>query len=253
MGYENWLGSSVESARGRRLERPSGRSWRDNARGHRLDRLLGARWALTLKTPFSEVGSAAVALELYAPRSCEPSRRPFGRRAAPRSRRHQRCAAPDVRHPTGAVAGRRGIAVHARAERVVEKARRSRRTSSSATPPTSLRDGSSTSGAHGRREAIQAVAFERSPPTTCPTVSSRRSPPTRRWPQPVPRTPMARTCARPRWTPRRVVTIRAYVAVDDIGNVVNPMIVEGQVTAGSPRASPSASTKQAVYDSEGNW
>jgi aerobic carbon-monoxide dehydrogenase large subunit len=43
-----------------------------------------------------------------------------------------------------------------------------------------------------------------------------------------------------------------YVAVDDCGNVVNPMIVEGQVHGGIAQGIAEAMYEEAVYDEEGN-
>ena len=48
------------------------------------------------------------------------------------------------------------------------------------------------------------------------------------------------------------VKIRKYVAVDDIGNVVNPLIVEGQVHGGLAQGIAQALYEEAVYDEEGN-
>jgi carbon-monoxide dehydrogenase large subunit len=48
------------------------------------------------------------------------------------------------------------------------------------------------------------------------------------------------------------VTIRSYVAVDDIGKVVNPMIVDGQVHGGLAQGIAQALYEDAVYDDEGN-
>jgi len=48
------------------------------------------------------------------------------------------------------------------------------------------------------------------------------------------------------------VTIRSYVAVDDIGKVVNPMIVEGQVHGGLAQGIAQALYEEGVYDDEGN-
>ncbi|HEY9523787.1 MAG TPA: xanthine dehydrogenase family protein molybdopterin-binding subunit [Thermopolyspora sp.] len=47
-------------------------------------------------------------------------------------------------------------------------------------------------------------------------------------------------------------TIRSYVAVDDVGNVVNPLIVEGQVHGGIAQGVAQALYEEAVYDTEGN-
>ncbi|MCW2877009.1 MAG: xanthine dehydrogenase, molybdenum binding subunit apoprotein [Sphaerisporangium sp.] len=46
--------------------------------------------------------------------------------------------------------------------------------------------------------------------------------------------------------------IRLYVAVDDVGKVVNPMIVEGQVHGGLAQGIAQALFEEAVYDAEGN-
>ena len=49
-----------------------------------------------------------------------------------------------------------------------------------------------------------------------------------------------------------MVTIRSYVAVDDVGKVVNPLIVEGQVHGGIAQGIAQALYEEAVYDDEGN-
>jgi carbon-monoxide dehydrogenase large subunit len=48
------------------------------------------------------------------------------------------------------------------------------------------------------------------------------------------------------------VTIRSYVAVDDVGTVVNPMIVDGQVHGGVAQGIGQALYEEAVYDDAGN-
>jgi aerobic carbon-monoxide dehydrogenase large subunit len=48
------------------------------------------------------------------------------------------------------------------------------------------------------------------------------------------------------------VTIRSYVAVDDVGKVVNPLIVEGQVHGGIVQGIAQALFEEAVYDDDGN-
>src|ERR1700691_3826311 len=48
------------------------------------------------------------------------------------------------------------------------------------------------------------------------------------------------------------VKIRSYVAVDDIGSVVNPLIVEGQVHGGLAQGIAQALYEEAVYDDDGN-
>ncbi|MBA0127455.1 molybdopterin-dependent oxidoreductase [Haloechinothrix sp. YIM 98757] len=47
------------------------------------------------------------------------------------------------------------------------------------------------------------------------------------------------------------VRLRSYVAVDDVGNVVNPMIVEGQVQGGLAQGIAQALFEEAVYDETG--
>jgi carbon-monoxide dehydrogenase large subunit len=47
------------------------------------------------------------------------------------------------------------------------------------------------------------------------------------------------------------VQLRAYVAVDDCGNQVNPMIVEGQVHGGIAQGIGQALFEEAAYDEEG--
>jgi carbon-monoxide dehydrogenase large subunit len=48
------------------------------------------------------------------------------------------------------------------------------------------------------------------------------------------------------------VTLRSYVAVDDVGKVVNPLIVEGQVHGGLAQGIAQALYEEAVYDDDGN-
>jgi carbon-monoxide dehydrogenase large subunit len=48
------------------------------------------------------------------------------------------------------------------------------------------------------------------------------------------------------------VSIRSYVAVDDAGTVVNPLIVEGQVVGGIAQGIGQALFEEAVYDDDGN-
>jgi aerobic carbon-monoxide dehydrogenase large subunit len=48
------------------------------------------------------------------------------------------------------------------------------------------------------------------------------------------------------------ITLRSYVAVDDVGNVVNPLIVEGQVHGGLAQGIAQALYEEASYDEGGN-
>jgi carbon-monoxide dehydrogenase large subunit len=59
-------------------------------------------------------------------------------------------------------------------------------------------------------------------------------------------------CATEVDTETGMVTIRSYVAVDDVGKVVNPLIVEGQVHGGIAQGIGQALYEEGVYDDEGN-
>jgi carbon-monoxide dehydrogenase large subunit len=48
------------------------------------------------------------------------------------------------------------------------------------------------------------------------------------------------------------VDVRKYVAVDDVGRVVNPLIVEGQVHGGIAQGMAQALFEEAIYDADGN-
>jgi aerobic carbon-monoxide dehydrogenase large subunit len=48
------------------------------------------------------------------------------------------------------------------------------------------------------------------------------------------------------------VTIRSYVAVDDVGTVVNPLIVDGQLHGGIAQGIAQALYEEAAYDADGN-
>lgn len=59
-------------------------------------------------------------------------------------------------------------------------------------------------------------------------------------------------CAMEVDTETGMTRIRSYVAVDDVGKVVNPLIVEGQVHGGIAQGVAQALFEEAVYDTEGN-
>jgi aerobic carbon-monoxide dehydrogenase large subunit len=48
------------------------------------------------------------------------------------------------------------------------------------------------------------------------------------------------------------VDLRRYVAVDEIGNVINPMVVDGQVHGGITQGIAQALWEEAIYDEDGN-
>jgi carbon-monoxide dehydrogenase large subunit len=49
-----------------------------------------------------------------------------------------------------------------------------------------------------------------------------------------------------------MVELKQYVAVDDVGKVVNPLVVEGQVHGGVAQGIAQALFEGAVYDDDGN-
>ena len=49
-----------------------------------------------------------------------------------------------------------------------------------------------------------------------------------------------------------MVKIRKYACVDDVGTIVNPLIVEGQVHGGLAQGIAQALYEEAVYDADGN-
>src|SRR5581483_1345411 len=48
------------------------------------------------------------------------------------------------------------------------------------------------------------------------------------------------------------VKLARYIAVDDCGNQINPLIVEGQIHGGIVQGAAQALWEEAVYDGEGN-
>ena len=48
------------------------------------------------------------------------------------------------------------------------------------------------------------------------------------------------------------VDLRQYAAVDDCGNQINPLIVEGQIHGGIVQGAAQALWEEAVYDADGN-
>ncbi len=59
-------------------------------------------------------------------------------------------------------------------------------------------------------------------------------------------------CAMEVDTETGMVTIRKYACVDDVGKIVNPLIVEGQVHGGLAQGIAQALYEEAVYDEDGN-
>jgi carbon-monoxide dehydrogenase large subunit len=59
-------------------------------------------------------------------------------------------------------------------------------------------------------------------------------------------------CAMEVDTDTGMVTIRKYASVDDVGTIVNPLIVEGQIHGGLAQGIAQALYEEAVYDADGN-
>ena len=98
-----------------------------------------------------------------------------------------------------------------------------------------------------------ARAGRRSPRTTSPRGWSPRSTPTRPSTRTTSPSRTARTSAPWRSTPRPgMVKIRKYACVDDVGTIVNPLIVEGQVHGGLAQGIAQALYEEAIYDADGN-
>ena len=148
-----------------------------------------------------------------------------------------------------------GIAVLQAAERVVEKARRIAAHQLECDPgDLDFENGVfKVRGTPGAEKSIQAVAFEAFtahdlPDGVEPTLvaDSTLDPNVFSYPHGT------HLCAVEVDTETGAVKIRSYVAVDDIGNVVNPMIVEGQVHGGVAQGIAQALFEEAVYDADGN-
>ena len=148
-----------------------------------------------------------------------------------------------------------GIAVLNAAERVVEKARLIAAHQLECDPgDLDFENGVfKVRGTPGAEKAIQAVAFEaftahNLPDGVEPTLvaDSTVDPNVFSYPHGT------HLCAVEVDTETGAVKIRSYVAVDDIGNVVNPAIVEGQVHGGIAQGIGQALFEEAVYDAEGN-
>jgi carbon-monoxide dehydrogenase large subunit len=148
-----------------------------------------------------------------------------------------------------------GMAVAQAAERVIDKAKLVAAHMLEADPgDLEFKDGSfSVKGTPGTTKTIQEVAFEAFtshdlPDGVEPTLhaSSTIDPQTFSFPHGT------HLCAVEVDTETGMTKIRTYVAVDDIGKVINPMIVEGQVHGGIAQGIAQALYEEAVYDDDGN-
>ena len=148
-----------------------------------------------------------------------------------------------------------GMAVVAAAERVVEKAKLVAAHMLEADPgDLEFKDGAfSVRGIPGSSKTIQEVAFEaftchELPDGVEPTLQANctMDPQTFSFPHGT------HLCAVEVDTETGMTRIRSYVCVDDIGKVINPMIVEGQVHGGIAQGIAQALYEEAVYDADGN-
>ncbi|MFE2510988.1 xanthine dehydrogenase family protein molybdopterin-binding subunit [Streptomyces naganishii] len=148
-----------------------------------------------------------------------------------------------------------GAAVHRAAEKVVDKARKvAAHLLEASEDDLEFRDGVfSVKGSPEARKTIQELAFEAFtshdvPEGMEPTLNAEHvlDPENFSYPHGT------HLCAVEVDTETGRTGIRSYVCVDDVGRVVNPMIVEGQVHGGLAQGIAQALYEEAVYDTEGN-
>ncbi|MET7383537.1 xanthine dehydrogenase family protein molybdopterin-binding subunit [Streptomyces sp. NPDC005526] len=148
-----------------------------------------------------------------------------------------------------------GAAVHRAAEKVVEKARRvaAHLLEASEDDLDFAHGVFSVKGSPEARRTIQEVAFETFlshdvPEGMEPTINAEYllDPENFSYPHGT------HLCAVEVDTETGFTRIRSYVCVDDVGRVINPLIVEGQVHGGLAQGIGQALYEEAVYDDEGN-
>ncbi|MFE8945171.1 xanthine dehydrogenase family protein molybdopterin-binding subunit [Streptomyces sp. NPDC007856] len=148
-----------------------------------------------------------------------------------------------------------GEAVHRAAKTVVEKARKvAAHLLEASEQDLEFSDGVfSVKGSPEARRTIQEIAFETFtnhdlPDGVEPTINAEHvvDPENFSYPHGT------HLCAVEVDTETGRTRIRSYVCVDDVGRVVNPMIVEGQVHGGLAQGIAQALYEEAVYDDDGN-
>ena len=148
-----------------------------------------------------------------------------------------------------------GTAVHHAATKVVDKARKvAAHLLEASEQDLEFTDGAfSVKGSPDARRTIQEIAFETFtshdlPDGLEPTINAGHltDPDNFSFPHGT------HLCAVEVDTETGQTRIRSYVAVDDVGRVINPMIVEGQVHGGLAQGIAQALYEEAVYDDEGN-
>ncbi|MEU9170466.1 xanthine dehydrogenase family protein molybdopterin-binding subunit [Streptomyces sp. NPDC048420] len=148
-----------------------------------------------------------------------------------------------------------GTAVHHAATKVVDKARKiAAHLLEASEQDLEFTDGAfSVKGSPDARKTIQEVAFETFtshdlPDGMEPTINAGHltDPDNFSYPHGT------HLCAVEVDTETGQTRIRSYVSVDDVGRVINPMIVEGQVHGGLAQGIAQALFEEAVYDDDGN-
>ncbi|MFI6435901.1 xanthine dehydrogenase family protein molybdopterin-binding subunit [Streptomyces sp. NPDC050759] len=148
-----------------------------------------------------------------------------------------------------------GTAVHHAATKVVDKARKvAAHLLEASEQDLEFTEGVfSVKGSPDARRTIQEIAFETFtshdlPDGVEPTINAGHltDPDTFSYPHGT------HLCAVEVDTETGQTRIRSYVGVDDVGRVINPMIVEGQVHGGLAQGIAQALYEEAVYDDEGN-
>ncbi|MFG2263507.1 xanthine dehydrogenase family protein molybdopterin-binding subunit [Streptomyces sp. NPDC048720] len=148
-----------------------------------------------------------------------------------------------------------GEAVHRAAVKVVEKARKvAAHLLEASEQDLDFKDGAfSVKGSPEARKTIQEIAFEAFtshdlPDGVEPSINAETvlDPENFSYPHGT------HLCAVEVDTETGKTRIRSYVCVDDVGRVVNPMIVEGQVHGGLAQGIAQALFEEAVYDDDGN-
>jgi len=148
-----------------------------------------------------------------------------------------------------------GVAVHKAAEKVIEKARRvAAHLLEAAEGDVEFANGTfSVKGSPEAKQTIQEIALatfasHNLPEGMEPSINADYvlDPETFSFPHGT------HLCAVDIDTETGMTKIRKYVCVDDVGSVINPLIVEGQIHGGLAQGIAQALFEEAVYDEEGN-
>jgi carbon-monoxide dehydrogenase large subunit len=147
-----------------------------------------------------------------------------------------------------------GVAVHRAGEKIIAKARKlAAHQLECAEEDLEWTPGTFTVRGTDRSVGIKALAFGAWTAHDLPdgfepglTASDLYDPPNFSWPA------GAHACVVEVDTETGTTTILKYVAVDDVGTVINPLVVEGQIHGGVAQGIAEALYEEAVFDEEGN-